>query len=1058
MIYIAAFLLSLGGAAAPPAAQPVPGAVAAPAGSPPVPAEASVDLFVFRKGVPVTAVEMLVNGQSIGQTGSSGHLAVRIPSGRVQMLLVLDGATVGSLDLLTDEGEIVQLIVSLYDDRPPNYDIESSGRGRPLAGERSEEKQKKAAVATQQPPGALVGTVLSVEDNAPVVGVRIFFSGVDVRTRTNRDGKFAVELPAGIYSVSAIHPEFATQTLDNIRVIPGREVTLALELTPAGILLQEYVVTAPYVEGSIASVLEQQRDTSNVTEVLGADQMSAAGDSNAADALQRVTGLTVEEGRFVLVRGQPSRYTLTLWNGSPLPSPEPLKRVVPLDLFPTGVLSGIEVQKSYSADKPASFGAGLVNLQTRGVPDDTFFEVSLSGGYNSESTLLSGLTYEGGGLDLFGFDDGTRALPDAVQQATMNGDASLDLLSTDERNAVGMSFSNIYLLEDKQLPPDVGVSIGAGGRTDILGDGTLGVVLSGKWDNKWRRQRRIQRSFSATNEQGELPLLNDFVENRTDLDTSLGGLFTVEAEWKKHRLQANTFYVHQTQQRAELTTGFSRVSEEVDVRSFLLSWIERDLVAQQFTGEHDFEVFKASWRGMYARSDRDAPDRRTYNYGRGQGQDMFFVRGNSGAAREFNTVNDQVWSASGDLEIPIFREDKNRAFNFKVSGGAAVEIVDRDALTQLFRWRPDDETADRSETNPEILFDPAGTGTTLDFRDLSFLGSDDYTASSEVLAGYGLIELGLKDLGWFNALRLVAGMRYEAVTFEVNTFQAASDIGEPTTGGFDRDNFMPSVSLTWLAPADMQVRLAYAKTLSRPMFNELSPSSFFDPDSGAEFIGNPDLVPTRIDGFDFRWEWYPSSTETLSAGVFLKLYDDPIERTDVPRAGSAPVGSFQNADNAQVLGFEVGGRFELGRIRRWLGGPEVLDGFFLQSNLALMSSEVQLVDQGIATSDTRPLDGQAEFVFNLLIGYNGEAHDIVFAFNRIGRRLARVGVLGAENIFLESLSNLDLTWTWRIFEDLQLRVSGSNLTNPEVTTVQSEEVWRQFQRGASVSASLKQAL
>ena len=304
------------------------------------------------------------------------------------------------------------------------------------------------------PPGALVGTILSADDREPITNARVFFTGTDVEVQTDEDGAFAAELPAGVYSLSVVHPNYSTQTLDNIRVISEREVTANIELTPAGIQLQDYVVTAPYVEGSVADTIEAQRETSSVIEVLGAEQMQAAGDSDAAEALQRVSGLTVEQGKFVLVRGQPFRYTYTMWNGSALPSPEPLVRVVPLDLFPTGVLSGIEVQKSYSADVPAAFGAGLINLQTRGVPERPFLNLSMSTGFNSVSTFTDGLDYDGGRRDYLGFDDGTRALPQGVVDVNeeMGDLTELQQLEPDRYNELGRSFSNNYLTNRRNLP------------------------------------------------------------------------------------------------------------------------------------------------------------------------------------------------------------------------------------------------------------------------------------------------------------------------------------------------------------------------------------------------------------------------------------------------------------------------------------------------------------------------------------------------------------------------------------------------------------------------------
>ena len=1030
-------LLALGGAAVP----EVPAPVEAPT--------SIVEIFVFRDGAPVPGVEVRLGPDVLGVTDEYGGYTARIPSGRARLELWEDSVARSSLDLLTDDEELVQLLVTLRPDGPPEYTIESSGAGSPLERTASSTRAK-AAVEVAQPPGALVGVIVSVEARKPVAGARLYFSGSEQEVVSDAEGRYQVELPPGVYSISVIHPDFATQTLEDIRVISAREVTANMELAPAGIRLEDYVVTAPYVEGSIASVLEQQRETSNVVEVLGADQMNAAGDRNAADALKRVTGLTVEDGKFVLVRGQPSRYTLTLWNGSPLPSPEPLKRVVPLDLFPTGVLSGIEVQKSYSADKPGSFGAGLINLQTRGArADESYFELSLSTAANTISAFQDGHSYQGGGLDFLGFDDGTRALPAAVDEATNGGFLALDALDAEARDAVARQFPNHLGLKNQTMPPDFGLSVAAGHGFDLPGGGTFGAAASMRYATGWRQQERTQRSFSKRAD-GSLQVRDELNESRTDFNASLGGLLTLEAEWAEHSVQANTFIVHQAQQQTQLTTGLSTTSDELDIQAYLLSWIERLLIAQQLAGKSDLGFMQAEWRGMIAIASRDAPDRRNYAYAKSPDQDRYFARGDTGVARRYDTVDDLVASVGLDLTFPIVGEDKDW-LKVRLKTGGALEHSKRDALTQLFLWRVG-ESGDRSITDPEVLYDPANTGTTINFQDLSNSGADDYAAKGNVFGAYLLGEVALSD-----SLRLLGGARWETAKVDVETFQLASrdDSGEREVkkGGFDQSNLLPFLSATWQVIEALQLRSAYSRTVSRPIFNELSESTFYDPDTGDQYIGKADLAPTRIDGFDLRFEWYPSSTESLSLGGFAKLYTDPIETAFVQRAGTVSVSTFQNAKDARVLGLEVGGRFEFARLQDFIGELDLLEGLFLQANLAVMTSEVTLLEQGTATNVQRPLDGQAAYVLNVQGGFSGEAHDVVVAFNQVGRRLFRAGSLDRPDVFLEAIPRLDVTWTWRLEEWISVRASASNLLNPNITSTQGDEVWRQYRDGMTFRLS-----
>ncbi|MCA9553992.1 MAG: TonB-dependent receptor, partial [Myxococcales bacterium] len=704
---------------------------------------------------------------------------------------------------------------------------------------------------------------------------------------------------------------------------------------------------------------------------------------------------------------------------------------------------GIEVQKSYSADKLASFGAGLDKLQTRGAGDVAYLDVSLTTAGNTISAFQTGRTYQGGGLDFLGFDDGTRALSKAGDQATNGGFTALDSLSEEERNAVAMSFPNIFNLRDRALPPDLGISVSGGYSLDLPMKGTFGAAASLRYSSAWRQQERTQRSFSKRSD-GTLQTRDELNESRTDYNASLGGLLTLEATWDKHRFQANTFVVHQAQQRAQLTTGRSNVSDELDVQSYLLNWIERFLIAQQLTGDNDFDLFKLQWRGMIAAASRDAPDQRNYAYAKAPDQDRYFARGDTGVARRYSTVDDLVASFGLDAIVPVVGKDKDW-LKLTLKFGGAVEHSKRDALTQLFLWRVG-ETGDRSITDPEVLYDPTNTGDTINFQDLSNSGADDYAAIGNTYGVYGMGELGLGD-----ALRVLSGVRWETSKANVETFQLASRDGsgerEVKNGGFEQTNLLPFVSATWQIIEEFQLRSAYSRTVSRPIFNELSESTFYDPDTGDQYIGKADLAPTRIDGFDMRAEWYPSATESLSLGGFVKLYQDPIETSFVQRAGTVSVSTFQNAKDARVLGLEVGGRIEFDRLQDWLGESSILEGLYLQTNLAILNSQVTLLEQGTATNVQRPLDGQASYVLNVQGGFNGEEHDVVVSFNQVGRRLFRAGSLDRPDVFLQAIPRLDITWTWRLRDWVSVRAGASNLVNPNITFKQGDEVWRQYKEG-----------
>ncbi|MEM7055195.1 MAG: carboxypeptidase regulatory-like domain-containing protein, partial [Pseudomonadota bacterium] len=334
---------------------------------------AQLTVLVFEQGRPQADLTVRA-GERSGLTDANGSWVAELPAGATRFTLFDAATPLTALSLNLNSGEIAQIIITLTGpERRAMVSIESSHTvegGLP-------------SIADVQPSevegsGILSGRVVSSEDGQPIVGARLFVSGTPVEARTDEEGNYQVEIPAGEYSVSVLHSEFATRTIDQVPVGVDQQTQRDFELPPAGLELAEFVVVEPFIEGSLTSVIEEQRQTASVANVLGAEQISRAGDSDVGGALSRVTGLTLVDGQFIYIRGLGERYSSTLVNGSNVPSPDPTRKVVPLDLFPTGVIRSILVQKGYSPNMPGDFGGGVVEIRTRGIPDEDFFTIDFS--------------------------------------------------------------------------------------------------------------------------------------------------------------------------------------------------------------------------------------------------------------------------------------------------------------------------------------------------------------------------------------------------------------------------------------------------------------------------------------------------------------------------------------------------------------------------------------------------------------------------------------------------------------------------------------------------------
>lgn len=997
-----------------------------------------VIFFVFDGDMPVKGAALRVDGTVVSRTGDDGGLVTNLTAGRHDVVLVRDGKEVLDLDLLTAEGERVQVVVGLREGDEPEISIESSGTQPVLAQSEGE---------ASRDPGLLEGTITAA-DGRPVADARVSVPARGRAVRTDENGLFRIELPPGNYAIEVSHPRYATQSVDNLRVIPGKSVAANLSLGAGGVELADYVVTADYVEGSIASEISLQQDSPQVVSVIGAEQISRTGDSDAAEALQRVSGLVIEDDKYVVVRGQPFRYTLTQFNGLPLPSPDPIIQAVPLDLFPAGLLANIQVQKSYAADQPGNFGAGLVSLNTRSVPDEPFLELQVSTGGNDFSTFKDGLTYDGSDEDYLGQDSGDRELPGEVPPSR----DALNRLSQDEQDDVGRSFNDLFMVEEEEdLPPDIGFEA-IGGRSFATDFGTYGFVLSGAYDHEWRRERERDITYATT----DLQPRAEFVENRTDRNVQISSLLGLSGTWDNHSLQSNTFFIRDSQDRTQISQGYDLTSDGRDERRYLLEFQRREMLLTQLIGEHDFGIAQFDWRAQTADAERDRPDRRDWSYERAFGTDNPFIfYADDALERQFNETDEDADSLAMDLTVPFLPGAER--FTTELKAGLDYDDRERESATRRFQFQPLGG-ADLSEPMIERIINDQTIGDTVDFSETT-LGTDGYRGEATTDGLYLSADVRYREL-----LQVVAGLRRTNADYEVET-----DNG--SVGGFDETFTLPSLAVTAFVTPDMQVRAAFGETVSYPRLVELSDTTFFNPDTGEAFSGNPALAPTEIKSYDLRWEWYPSSMEALTFGVFYKDLTNTIEEQFRPVGGGRSQTTFVNGESAEIEGIELGGRMGLDRLSEMGIAPSGwtwLAQMYLQGNIAFTDSEVDIGGNGgAATNQVRPLTGQADDVINLQLGYDGPIHDVTLVVNRIGKRLDRAGTEGLPDIFQEPSTLLDLTYAWTIRGDLpfigklpyvgdgQIKLKARNLLDEEEEYRQGGQLQRRITYGRSFSGSLK---
>lgn len=815
-----------------------------------------------------------------------------------------------------------------------------------------------------------------------------------------------------------------------------------------------------YDAGDRSLYLDERRTSGVVTEALGAQQIARTGDSDVATTLRRVTGLSLVDGKYVYVRGLGERYSSVLLNGAPIPSPDYTRRVVPLDLFPTELLDGVLVQKSYSPDMPGEFGGGTVQLRTREVPRGFFLRMQGTLGYVDGTTGEDGLRYSGGGRDWTGYDDGARAMPDGLADAISGGrflrplsSANPDGATPEELAAYGRGLAaGGYGIHSREIGPNGAFSLGVGNGFQVADDVRLGVLGAVRYSQGWNSYDERRHTYAASSS-GLNPVADQSVESterNIDASAFLGLGLDIGMN---HRIGLTSLLLRQTEDRAKISDG---TVDSVDSRFFEQKWLENQLRATQLNGHHAFPALhdlELDWRFTRASAGRDEPNTRRYRYDYLGDGTLEYSRRSDANAQTFGRLSDQQRDSGLKAMLPF---DLGASTRLMLSAGGERTTRDRAAAIRTFTF----QLAPGSQLlidNPDLYLEPIG-----DILAPGNIGPDGFVLRETTRASDNYLARQALNGAFFNAdfdiggkYRVALGARREENEQAVTTYSIVNPSAPPVIARDDGADWLPAAAFTWLYSDRAQLRFGFSRTLSRPDFRELAGAPFTDPELDIDTIGNPDLRKTRIRNLDLRWEYYFSDTESLSIGAFDKKFEDPIERVRVP--GSSPLLSFSNALSAHNYGVEFDVDKRLGFARRWWD-RSFLDDLHVGFNYTRIKSTVQLSEEAnYQTNLSRPMQGQSPYVVNLQLGYEDPdgGGDATLLFNRFGRRISQVGVQGQPDIYEESFDSLDFQLRYRLADDWRWSLRLRNLLDPNVQYSQGGLPVRTYRRGREIMASLE---
>lgn len=1005
--------------------------------------DATLSLYVFDGSTAVKNFQLVVGNGVQHKSNVNGGSTFTLATGEQALMIFVEGYQSIPLNLNTQAGEFVQVLVTvLADDIEPHVAIESSADvlQAPTQG-------TQVAADIIGDPGMVKGRIVSSENGQGIRGAHLYFSGTSIKAVTDNEGYYQAEVPATTYSISVIHQKFSTQTIDGISVKANETLEKAIELTPAGIELKEYVVLAPYIQGSVASLVDEKKNLAAAADVLGAEQIARSGDSSAAGALSRVAGLTIIDGKFAYVRGLGDRYSAVQLNGAAMPSPDPSRRAVPLDLFPSRMIQNVVVRKTYTPDMPGEFGGGVVQIRTKGLPEDSINEISASLGYNSQTTGKDILSYDGSSTDWLGFDDGQRALPSEVASATDNGKEKFekyniifapDGLDSAQLESLSESFNQGYDVTTETALPSLGLSFVHGNRFETK-TGAWGYYGFGEYKNGYTTRDENYNTY-GTDSSGDLLERDRFTQKRAGNEVNLN--FMANVSWNidaVNKVSSNTLLVRTSEQETKVKQGVSAENGRT-LRKTELNWEERQFFMQQLLGEHEVGPVSLDWRLSLGNAVREAPDNIAYRFDllndKWQLQD-------GEVKRNFAELDDTLLDYGVDLTFPM---QWDNGFGLTLQGGYAASSKERESTISTFDFKwvgpsvPGEALISQESVN-NILSNEHLNGEEFEIRNLTS-PSDAYDATWDISALYGMM-----DVDFWGYLKLSLGARQEQSDQVVDT--ANPSTGAEVQSSLSEQHLIPAFNLTVPLTEAMNIRFAYSDTVSRPDLKELAKAEYRDPELGYRMIGNPDLEIATIAALDFKWEWYITSTDTVSLSWFSKDFTNPVERVIIP--GFESPRSFKNALGATNTGIEIDFRKTLNFI-----SSESTE-WFVSGNYASIDSEVDLGTATIETESSRPLQGQASYTMNLLAGLDYEPWQAkgTLLYNVVGDKISEVGSEGVPSVIEQPAPQLDFVYKQDISDDIKLSFKMTNILNPLREFKQQSKIARSYKKGQSASIGIK---
>lgn len=846
------------------------------------------------------------------------------------------------------------------------------------------------SLSTFSQTGKVEGKITDSKTGKTLSGVSITVVGNSKGVATDLDGRFVLTLPAAksqIIRVSSVG--YQTKEIENVEVNADALINLDVVMETATKTEAEIVIRTTRRQETTAALIAYQKNTNTVAQVVSAESIKRSPDKNTSEVLKRIPGTSIQEGKYIIVRGLNDRYNQTMLNGILLGTTEPDRKTFSFDIFPAGMIDNIIVNKAFVPEFSGEWAGGLVQVNTKDVPAKNYLNIVLGTGFNTQTIGKDFYSYKGGDLDFLGMDDGFRAIPDALPVKS-----KYNAMDRAAKTELGKLFKNIWSADktSSDFFPVLNSNFQlSGGFNKKLGaTSKIGAVFAINYNQSNKRTDYINnRLFVVDNSvpDSKPSVTFDYSDKKYSRDVLWGGLANITLQLGSNNKISfkNLFNVNATKYVNERTGKdfeFNPFLGE-NIRATELALKTNTFFNTSLSGDHNLVNLKAKfhWFGSFNILDQYIPDQRRIQYN--QDPDVANApykllisasqSSQKSGSRYYGFLNDYNYVAGADItkSFRLFNLDQS------VKGGYFFQVKDR-----LFDSRP--FAIYLPSDNPGLILLPAdkvfspenfGDGTNNKFG-FNELAGDQYRYIANTILNAGFLQL---ENQFTDKLRATYGVRVEDYDQVIGSLKQ-SDRRHLHTEVLD---FLPGLNLTYRIKDKTNLRLSASQTVIRPEFRELSDFAFYDFDLSATVSGNRALKRTKVSNLDLRYEIYPRAGELFTLGIFYKDFKNPIELFfNQSGAGSSSTFNYLNADKA----YSFGGELEL---RKKLDFADALKNFTFQTNISYIYNRVSRNSSNL----NRPMQGQSPYVVNASLQYDIEKLGIntTLLFNQIGDRIFYVG-------------------------------------------------------------------